>query len=114
MGRDGVSTAFSLQKTLSSLYSGGGAEWRDGRLYTMADGAVNVVAEGEVVGRLEAEEDPVTSFTVEGVEGGFPASAAGAATCHRSGLVRVWLDREVVRTFRSIHTGPVAGASPGQ
>ena len=58
MGRDGVSTAFSLQKTMSSLYSGGGAEWRDGQLYTMDGGAVNVVVEGEVVGRRRIPSPP--------------------------------------------------------
>ena len=88
-----------------------------------------MVAAGEVVGRLEEEEDPVTCFTL--------GEERDAATCHRSGLVRLWLvggevkekevkegevkekkgveDRkvkvEVTKTFKSIHSGPVAGKS---
>ena len=37
MGREHVSTSFSVQKRLTPLYSGGGAEWRgEGTLLTMA------------------------------------------------------------------------------
>ena len=58
-----------------------------------------------MVAKLEAEEDPTSCFSLLGQE--------DAATCHRSGLVRLWQcgeegEPQVVRTFRSIHTGPIA------
>ena len=43
---------------------------------------------GEVLGKLEAEEDPIVSFTVENV--GSSSDEPLAATCHKSGLVRLW------------------------
>ena len=43
MVKEGVSTSFSLKKSLSSLYSGGGAEWYSDTLFTAADGKVNLV-----------------------------------------------------------------------
>ena len=106
MVKEGVSTSFSLKKSLSSLYSGGGAEWRGDTLLAAADGKVNLVnigrhahldvhkfsvqvKEGEVLGKLEAEEDPVVSFTVENVHSSSPEEPL-AATCHKSGLVRLW------------------------
>ena len=94
------------------------------------------VQKGEVLGKLEAEEDPVVSFTVENVSSSKEDDSL-AATCHKSGLVRLWtwtpvdegkreLKTEVIllgkkeakheknnhfkvtRTFRSIHTGPIS------
>ena len=43
---------------------------------------------GEVLGKLEAEEDPVVSFTVENVSS--CSVEPLAATAHKSGLVRLW------------------------
>ena len=43
---------------------------------------------GEVLGKLEAEEDPVVSFTVENVSRS--SDEPLAVTCHKSGLVRLW------------------------
>jgi len=116
MVKEGVSTSFSLRKTLSALYSGGGAEWSGGIIFTAAEGKVNLVKKGEVLGTLEAEEDPVVSFTVDS---NCSPEEPLAATCHKSGLVRLWtwrqegegkkeLKTEVTRTFRSIHTGPIS------
>ena len=42
---------------------------------------------GEVLAQLEAEEDPVVSFTVENAS--FSEEPL-AATSHKSGLVRLW------------------------
>ena len=44
MVREGVSTSFSLRKTLSSLYSGGAADWHGETLLAAADGKVNLVS----------------------------------------------------------------------
>ena len=44
MVMEGVSTSFSLRKTLSALYSGGGAEWSGGIIFTAAEGKVNLVS----------------------------------------------------------------------
>ena len=44
------------------------------------------VRKGEVLAQLEAEEDPVVSFTVENASSEEPL----AATSHKSGLVRLW------------------------
>ena len=44
MVKEGVSTSFSLRKTLSALYSGGGAEWSGGIIFTAAEGKVNLVS----------------------------------------------------------------------
>ena len=58
-----------------------------------------------MVSKLEEDEDPVLTFATLGEE--------DVVTAHKSGLVRVWRAGgggvpEVVRTFRSIHTGPIA------
>ena len=42
-----------------------------------------------MLGKLEAEEDPVVSFTVENVHSSLSEEPL-AATCHKSGLVRLW------------------------
>ena len=44
MVKEGVSTSFSLRKTLSALYSGGGTEWSGGIIFTAAEGKVNLVS----------------------------------------------------------------------
>ena len=44
MVREGVSTSFSPRKTLSSLYSGGAADWHGETLLAAADGKVNLVS----------------------------------------------------------------------
>ena len=41
-----------------------------------------------MLGNLEAEEDPMVSFTVENVNSS--DNEPLAATCHKSGLVRLW------------------------
>ena len=49
MVKEGVSTSFSLRKTLSALYSGGGTEWSGGIIFTAAEGKVNLVSSSIMV-----------------------------------------------------------------
>ena len=60
------------------------------------------VQKGEVLGKLEAEEDPVVSFTVENVTSSEEDSLA--ATCHKSGLVRLWTWTPVDEGKRELKT----------
>ena len=53
MVKEGVSTSFSLRKTLSALYSGGGAEWSGGIIFTTAEGKVNLVSSSIMMVSLE-------------------------------------------------------------
>ena len=90
-------------------------EWVGDVSFTPADGGVNVVRDGSVLSRLEEEEDPVVSFTTSSRPSGDGAEEDRAilVTGHKSGLVRQWdlTDRakpDLVRTFRSIHVGPIS------
>ena len=53
MVKEGVSTSFSLRKTLSALYSGGGAEWSWEIIFTAAEGKVNLVSSSIMMVSLE-------------------------------------------------------------
>ena len=61
------------------------------------------VQKGEVLGKLEAEEDPVVSFTVENVSSSKEDDSL-AATCHKSGLVRLWTWTPVDEGKRELKT----------
>ena len=99
-------------KSLSRIYTGGQAYWCGGQIVSLVSGALHVVEGGEVRHVVEEEEDPVLCFTVAPDEEGETVSLV---TSHKSGLVRIWShDRSadtgprLVRTFRSIHSGPVS------
>ena len=106
-----VSKSYKCVKTLESVYSGGQAEWSGGDIWSLHGGGVNIVREGAVVTRVEEEEDPVICFTLR------PDTAHTClVTAHKSGLVKIWdwergnsdnKPPEIVRTFRSIHTGVI-------
>ena len=79
---------------------------------SLVNGALHIVEAGEVKHVVEEEEDPVLSFTVAPGEEG---EAVSLVTSHKSGLVRIWSYEKssesgpsLVRTFRSIHSGPVS------
>ena len=105
-----VSKSYKCVKTLESVYTGGQADWAGGYIWSLHRGGVNVVREGTVVTRVEEEEDPVICFTLS------PDKANTClVTAHKSGLVKIWewenCDEkrpEIVRTFRSIHTGIIS------
>ena len=99
-------------KSLSRVYSGGQAFWCGGQIVSLVSGALNIVEAGEVKHVVEEEEDPVLCFTAAPEEEGERVSLV---TSHKSGLVRIWshlrsadTGPSLVRTFRSIHSGPVS------
>jgi len=111
MGKPKLHTSFSVEKTSGAVYTGGQVDWVKDVVLTSQDGGVNIVKDGSVLSRLEEEEDPVVSFTSE--EGQASENNVTVVTGHKSGLVRHWSlvdfsKPEVVRTFRSIHVGPIS------
>ena len=57
-----------------------------------------------MLGKLEAEEDPVVSFTV-----GSSSDEPLAATCHKSGLVRLWTWTLVEEGKKELKTEVIIG-----
>ena len=98
-------------KSLGRVYTGGHACWSGGQIFSLVDGALNIVEGGQVKSVVEEEEDPILCFTVGPGEA---STSTTLVTSHKSGLVRIWSsDRStdcgpsLVRTFRSIHSGTV-------
>jgi len=107
MSRGKISSDFEVSKSLGALYTGGDVEWVDKLIFTLANGAVNIVQDGSVLATVEEEEDPVLTFTT------IKKTRFTLITAHKSGLLRQWeVDElakpELVKTFRSIHTGPIS------
>ena len=101
-------------KSLSRIYTGGQAYWCGGQIVSLVAGGLHIVEAGEVKHVVEEEEDPVLCFTVS-PGGKEEEETVSLVTSHKSGLVRIWSqDRaaggrpSLVRTFRSIHSGPVS------
>lgn len=61
-----------------------------------------------MLGKLEAEEDPVVSFTV-----GSSSDEPLAATCHKSGLVRLWTWAPVEEGKKELKTEVILGNMEG-
>ena len=108
-----ISKSYKAVKTLESVYSGGQAEWSKDEIFSLHGGCVSIVRAGEVRHVVREEEDPVISFTLAP---NTDQETSCLVTAHKSSLVRIWsynpsdVDNKapsVVRTFRSIHTGPI-------
>lgn len=108
-----ISKSYKAVKTLESVYSGGQAEWSKDEIFSLHGGCVSIVRQGEVRHVVREEEDPVICFTLAP---NTDKETTCLVTAHKSSLVRIWnynasdADNKgpsVVRTFRSIHTGPI-------
>jgi len=109
MQKQNISTDFEANKCLGALYTGGHVEWRAGLIFTTLSGAVNIVKDGSVLHSLQEEEDPTLMFTTLVNDG-----ILTLVTAHKSSLLRQYnlLESEgwkpdIIKTFRSIHTGPI-------
>jgi len=104
-----ICTDFDAVKCMGALYTGGHVEWVEDLIFTSANaGTINVVQNGCILHTIDEEEDPAINFTAAK-----DSDKVTLITAHKSGLLRIFAivaeaPPEIMKTFRSIHTGPIA------